>query len=308
MVLENAAKSEDVTEHSYEGNEAEQYPSGLSQLTEGFGTPGFKISLWEDDIDDPEEGIGVDYYSQELALLTECLFSTISTVEMVILATIAAQKQKPGLDEREMILSKSQSEISLSTMPAGPVKELLEVDLELVAAMRESLKDTKYAKYLEHESPNFDAKRMDEDLHEACRQMKYWTGKLQEDGQSMTTDTNTAVAVHLARIANTFSSSFMPVKPRKDLDREKIQSLIQQCLARFPEASGPSTVETPSKAISAISKVSTSRALDFLKESNLELRSLAGSKAPQTPYLRDFELPYPQDGKDPAEKKVISSD
>ena len=99
---------------------------------------------------------------------------------------------------------KSSSDISLSTMNLGPVKGLLKVDLALIAAMQESLKDTKYAKHVEYKSQQFDAKRMIKELGEQKAQIKYWTSKLEEQDQTMTGETTSAIALNLARVAQAF--------------------------------------------------------------------------------------------------------
>ena len=114
------------------------------------------------------------------------------------------QMQNPALEQREMVLIKSASEVSLERMGPGPVKDLLMVDLALIAAMQQSLKDTKYAKHIEHKSPNFDAKKMMEELGEQRSQIKYWTSKLEDQGQARTEEMSTAVALNLARVARAF--------------------------------------------------------------------------------------------------------
>ena len=43
------------------------------------------------------------YCSSELADLTECLFSTLSTVEMVIMAMLARQREYAAVDDRELV-------------------------------------------------------------------------------------------------------------------------------------------------------------------------------------------------------------
>jgi len=53
------------------------------------------------------------YCSVQVAELTECLFCTLLTVEYLIKSTLLAQKRNPALDERELILLKFESEVSL---------------------------------------------------------------------------------------------------------------------------------------------------------------------------------------------------
>lgn len=140
----------------------------------------------------------------EIKALTDSLFNILSTVENAMKSMILSQMQNPALTEDAMILSKNESEISLAQIEPGPVKDLLFLDLELIAAMQQSLKDTKYAKYIEHRSPAFDAKKFLEELSEQKSQIKYWTSKLEGQDQGTTKETNTAVALHLARIARVF--------------------------------------------------------------------------------------------------------
>ena len=104
------------------------------------------------------------YCAVELSELTECLFCSLSTVDFLSKCLLQAQRQNPALDEREMVLIKSDSEVSLSNMRSEPAKELLEIDLELIAAMKESLKDPKYVKHMEHKNPKFDAIEMLEEV------------------------------------------------------------------------------------------------------------------------------------------------
>ena len=162
----------------------------------------------EYDAETTEEGEvePLDYYGHEMSQLTECLFCTLPTVELVFKTALASRKQNLALDERELVLIKSASEISLSGIQSQSAKELLEVDLELIAAMQESLRDTKYAKYLAHKEPRFNAKKMYEDMVEESRQVKYWTCKLAESSekQKMTLKTEQAMMLHLAKIAQVF--------------------------------------------------------------------------------------------------------
>ena len=155
-------------------------------------------------VSDDEHSLLLERCTQELSELIECLFWTLPTIEMVFKTMLARQTQSPALDEREMLLLKPESDISLSNMKSEPVKELLEVDLELIAAMRESLKDTKYGKYMEQESA-FDPKQLYKELGEESAQVKYWAGKLAEEEHSITEQTQAAITLNLARIAHIFS-------------------------------------------------------------------------------------------------------
>ena len=99
-----------------------------------------------------EETSGLDFCSAELAALVECLFYTLSTTEMVLKDTIAHQKGNPAVDERDLLRIKSTSELSLPDLAPAHANELLRIDLQYIAAMQNSLKDSKFAKYMEHEN------------------------------------------------------------------------------------------------------------------------------------------------------------
>ena len=157
----------------------------------------------QEDRNDDTELILVDL-AIELASLTNCLFNTLSTVEIAMKTVILNQIQNPALEEREMTLIKTESEMSLGELDSGPVKNLLSLDLELIAAMQESLRETKYAQYLADKSPNFNAKKFLEELSEQKSQIKYWTRRLEERGQSASKETDTAIVLNLARIARVF--------------------------------------------------------------------------------------------------------
>lgn len=143
--------------------------------------------------------------TKELSELIECLFWTLPTIEMVFKTVLARQAQNPALDERELLLLKAESDISLSNMGSEPTRELLKVDLELIAAMRESLKDTKYVKYLEQREPTFNPKQLYKELGEESAQVKYWTSKIAEEKDGITEETQGAMTLNLARIAHVFS-------------------------------------------------------------------------------------------------------
>ena len=166
-----------------------------------------------DDDDDLQQD-QITYCSVELSELTECLFCTLPTVEFLFKSLLQVQKQNPVLEEREMTLMKSRSEISLSKLKSEPVKELLEIDLELIASMQESLKDTKYVKHMEHKNPRFDARKMLEEVSEEGRQLKYWASRLEDTpGEpAMTTETRGAMMTNLARIAQVYRMQLLPLR------------------------------------------------------------------------------------------------
>ena len=123
--------------------------------------------------------------------------------------TVARQKSDSAIDELDLVLIKSDSDISLPNPGLAPTKDLLRIDLELIAAMQESLKDSKLAKYLEHRDLKFDAVQLSKDLGEESRQMKYWASQLgsSRGNQTMTSETHAAMVLNLTRIARTFGKS-----------------------------------------------------------------------------------------------------
>ena len=176
--------------------EADNSASTL-QLRELFSIPEIsRLPLGSPFTGSPDEAlegsISLGYCSGELAALIECLFCTLSTTEMVLKETIAHQRENPA-------------EISL---PAH-AKDLIRIDLQYIAAMQNSLKDSKFAKYMEHENLEFDAVQLHKDLEEEGRQMRYWTRMLEgsTEDQSMTPETETAMILNLTRIARTFGES-----------------------------------------------------------------------------------------------------
>ena len=156
-----------------------------------------------------EGSISLDYCSEELAALIEGLFCTLSTTEMVMKETIVHQRENPALDERDLLLIRSDSEISLLSLAPTHAKDLLRIDLQYIAAMQNSLKDSKFAKYMEDKNLKFDAVQLHKDLEEGGRQMRYWTRMLEgsTENKSMTPETETAMILNLARIARTFGES-----------------------------------------------------------------------------------------------------
>lgn len=252
---------------------------------------------------------------QELSELIECLYWTLPTLEMVFQTALARQTQNPALDERKMLLLKSESDISLSNMRSAPTRELLEVDLELIAAMRESLKDNNYLKYMEQKEPAIDPQQLYMELGEESAQVKYWTSKLAEDKDGITEETQVAMKLNLARIARVFgvytdyyyllaaktmliyilffiAAGYNPPSNsrQKPLDTDEIQEIIRRCP---PYISDDETDDET--LLSQLSNISgdgstISAALNVLKSSNLELRRLAGSRDPGMSYQKDFSL------------------
>ena len=61
--------------------------------------------------------------------------------------------------------------------------------------------------YMAQKQPQkFNAIQIIKELGEESKQIKYWTSRLEEEGQNLTTEAETAVSLNLARIANIFSN------------------------------------------------------------------------------------------------------
>ena len=71
--------------------------------------------------------------------------------------TLARQRGNAAMDEGDLVLLKSDSNNSLPSLHLASAKSLLSIDLQPVAAMQASLKESKCAKYMEHKDPTFDA-------------------------------------------------------------------------------------------------------------------------------------------------------
>lgn len=183
------------------------------QLRELFSFPGIsRLPLrsikFGEGPDEPLDGpASLDLWSRELAKLTEGLFSTLSTTEMVLKDTIARQMQIAAIDERD--LTKSDSQISLPNLPPAPAKDLLRLDLQLITAMQNSLKDPQFADYMKHRNLKVDAAQLYKDLDYESRQMKYWASQLggSNEHQSTTPETQAAMVFNLVRIARYLSES-----------------------------------------------------------------------------------------------------
>ena len=128
---------------------------------------------------------------------------------MVLKETIAHQSENPALDERDLLLVKSDAEISLPSLAPAHAKDLLRINLQYIAAMQNSFKDSEFVKHMEHKNLKFDAVQLHKDLEEEGHQMKYWTRMLEgsTETKSMTPETETAMILNLTRIARTFGES-----------------------------------------------------------------------------------------------------
>ena len=164
------------------------------------------FSLENDREDAGERLSGLEAWLQELNGLAECLFPSLSAIEMVMKETIFQQRQNSAMDERELVLIKSESDTSSPSLHPATAKALLKIDLQLIAAMQKSLKDSKYAKNMEHKNLKVNPVQLCEDLEKGRRQMKYWTGQLgaSNQGRMITAETQEAMMLNLTRIARTF--------------------------------------------------------------------------------------------------------
>ena len=161
----------------------------------------------EIDREDAREGIpDLEVWLQALNGLIECLFPSLSAIEMVMKETIVSQRQNLAIDEREPVFIKSKSSTSLLSLHSASTKALLKIDLQLIAAMQKSLRESKFAKYMEHKKIELSPEQLYEDLDKASRQMKYWAGQLgaSRQGRMMTVETQEAMMLNLTRIARTF--------------------------------------------------------------------------------------------------------
>ena len=182
------------------------------QLREVFAFPEISVlpldslSLGSDPEDAGEDIPSLDDWLTELAGLSECLYPPLSAIEMVMKETVFQHTQNSAMDERELVLIKSESNTSLPSLQSASAKALLKINLQLIAAMQNSLKDSKYAKYMEHKSLEASPGQLCEDLDKAGRQMKYWAGQLgaSSEGRMMTAETQEAMMLNLTRIARTF--------------------------------------------------------------------------------------------------------
>ena len=173
---------------------------------------------------DAGEPVLIEYWSEELADLVESLFCNLATIELVLKAFIYYRNGNSALLNRELVLKPNESnayekpnenwpaqelartDVAAAVVEQDPARELLKIDMALIAAMRESLKDRKHAKYLENKDTSLDALQLSEALGEQSRQITYWSKKLEESdaGHGMTPKTKQAMMLNLARIARTF--------------------------------------------------------------------------------------------------------
>jgi len=135
----------------------------------------------------------------------------LPTIRLMFELDLAMSKQNSALDEREMLLLSEESE-DLPEFGSEPVGKLLKLDLQLIAAMQESLKDTKYVKSLEDKKPVFDAKLLLQRLAEEKKEVTYWTRRLERASgdDNYTDETKNAILINLARVAKAFGEDDDP--------------------------------------------------------------------------------------------------
>ena len=194
--------------------EPDSSPSILC-LREVFSIPEISILpstglSFSDDLDNSTaDSIKPDYWVKEISDLVRCLLFTLSPIEVLWKETLAQQKGSPAMDEHGIELLKSDSNTSLPSLLPAPAKSLLSIDLQLVAAMQASLKESKFSKYMEHKDPKFDAAKIYKDLENESKKLRYWTSQVGGSGEdkSITAETQEAMILNLARIARTYSTS-----------------------------------------------------------------------------------------------------
>lgn len=76
-------------------------------------------------------------------------------------------------------------------------------------------------------------------------------------------------------------STLKPSKKNDEL-RQELQAAQNQCLESFPDLEEFFNTE--------LQETDPTDALEILKSSNMELKKLAGSKAPEKDYTKDFTL------------------
>lgn len=132
----------------------------------------------------------------------------LPTIRLMFELDLAMSKMNPALDKRDMLLLKDESK-NLPGVESGPVSKLLKLDLQLIAAMQESLKDTEYVKFWKDKKPNFDAKLLLQLLAEEKNEVAYWTKRLERasDDDNYTDETKNAILINLARIAKAFGEN-----------------------------------------------------------------------------------------------------
>lgn len=149
----------------------------------------------------------------EVDYLVHCLYLLLPTIISMFEVELSMLKQNPALDEREMVLLKA-PEVA-STNSNEPVSELLKIDLELIAAMQDSLRSSTYAKYFESKNTVVGAKELQSRLTNEKHQLAYWINKLNlaSEKYGKSDETDSAVIVNLARVARAFRKTSLPHIP-----------------------------------------------------------------------------------------------
>ena len=122
---------------------------------------------------------------------------------------IASQVRDSATEERELVLLEPELDLSLQNVEPGPARDLLQIDLQLIAAMQSSLEDSRFTMYMDHKNRKFDAVQLYKGLGNEARQVKYWADKLANNSgdRSMTSETRAAMLLNLTNIARTFGKS-----------------------------------------------------------------------------------------------------
>lgn len=111
----------------------------------------------------------LEYWLKEIADLIGCLFCTLPAIEMVMEERMARQRVNAAVEERDIVLVKSDSQISIPNSQLKPAKNLFRIDLQLVAAMQESLRDSKFARYMGDKALGVDLEQLHKDYGEQGR-------------------------------------------------------------------------------------------------------------------------------------------
>lgn len=231
----------------------------------------------------------------------------LPTIKLMFELDLALTMQNPALDEREMLLLKDELEDlpDFGDFASKPVSKLLKLDLELIAAMQESLKDTKYIKSLQTRKPIFNAKILLQRLAEEKKEITYWTKRLEKASgdRDYTIETETAILMNLARIAKAFGetddsdirlgqlktadsmleANYKPTTNERAANVEDIDTIIESLLPAeladvlWSDFFAPKDEDPYS-------------ALEALRSSKLELKRLSGAKDPDWSYQKDFAL------------------
>lgn len=130
--------------------ETSEAPSIMLQIREIFMLPGiFHHGVADGPGFDCPDSAGCEEryrtWKCEIIDLIGVLFAMLPTIRLMFELDLAMSKLSPALDEREMLLLREESE-DLPHFEFELVTKLLKLDLQLIVAMQESLKDTEYVR------------------------------------------------------------------------------------------------------------------------------------------------------------------